>query len=156
MRIPLPRPEATIELGTDLAGLLRPGDLVILTGDLGAGKTTLTKGIAAGLGVQGAVSSPTFIIARVHPGEIPLVHVDAYRLGSLAEVDDLDLDSDLSDSVTVVEWGEGLVEDLAEDRLEIAVVRPRGQDDHGRYAEITAVGSRWEGVDLSTLARVAG
>jgi len=156
MRIPLPRPEATIELGTDLAGLLRPGDLVILTGDLGAGKTTLTKGIAAGLGVQGAVSSPTFIIARVHPGEIPLVHVDAYRLGSLAEVDDLDLDSDLSDSVTVVEWGEGLVEDLAEDRLEIAVVRPRGQDDHGRYAEITAVGSRWEGVDLSALARAAG
>ncbi|HLR56724.1 MAG TPA: tRNA (adenosine(37)-N6)-threonylcarbamoyltransferase complex ATPase subunit type 1 TsaE [Beutenbergiaceae bacterium] len=156
MRIPLPHPEATIELGTHLAGLLRPGDLIILTGDLGAGKTTLTKGIAAGLDVQGAVSSPTFIIARVHPGETPLVHVDAYRLGSLAEVDDLDLDSDLTDSVTVVEWGEGLVEDLAEDRLEIAVVRPRGADDHGRYAEITAVGSRWEGVDLRALARAAG
>lgn len=155
MRIPLPHPEATIELGHRLAALLHPGDLVILAGDLGAGKTTLTKGIAAGMGVEGAVSSPTFIIARVHPGKIPLVHVDAYRLASLAEVDDLDLDSDLTDSVTVVEWGEGLVEDLAEDRLEIAVVRPRGQDDHGRYAEITAVGPRWDGVDLNELAGAA-
>src|SRR5690625_7468920 len=110
MRIPLPRPEATIELGTHLAGLLRPGDLIILTGDLGAGKTTLTKGIAEGLRVQGPVSSPTFIIARTHPGPVPLVHVDAYRLQGAEEIDDLDLDADLAQSITVVEWGEGRVE----------------------------------------------
>lgn len=151
MRIALPTPEDTIEFGHRLAGLLRPGDLIILTGDLGAGKTTFTKGVAAGLGVEGNVSSPTFIIARVHPGPVPLVHVDAYRLTGLAEVDDLDLDSELEESVTVVEWGEGLVEGLAEDRLEISIVRPRGQDDHGRYAEITRVGSRWDDVDLARL-----
>lgn len=152
MRIALPTAEATTDLGSRLARLLRAGDLVILTGDLGAGKTTFTKGIAAGLGVQGHVSSPTFIIARVHPGPVPLVHVDAYRLTGLAEVDDLDLDSDLSESVTVVEWGEGLVEDLSEDRLEIAIVRPRGEDTRGRYAQIRARGPRWEHVDLAPLA----
>lgn len=151
MRISLPNAEATVELGTQVARMLRAGDLVILTGDLGAGKTTFTKGVAAGLGVRGPISSPTFIIARVHPGELPLVHVDAYRLGSLAEVDDLDLDSDMSESVTVVEWGQGLVEDLAESRLEISLVRPRGADSRGRYAELRAVGPRWEGVDLDAL-----
>src|SRR5690606_8019834 len=106
----LPDPAATRELGRRLAGVLRAGDLVVLTGDLGAGKTTLTQGIGAGLGVRGQVASPTFIIARAHPnpGSGPdLVHVDAYRLESLAEVDDLDLDSSLEDSVTVVEWGSG-------------------------------------------------
>ena len=103
-------------LGQRLAALLRPGDLVVLTGPLGAGKTALTQGIGAGLGVQGRVASPTFVIARFHPpakpGGVALVHADAYRLGSLDEVDDLDLDADLDTSVTVVEWGEGLVEDL--------------------------------------------
>jgi len=90
-------------LGRRLAALLRPGDLVVLTGDLGAGKTTLVQGIGAGLGVRAPVVSPTFVIARVHrDGSIPLVHVDAYRLGSVAEVDDLDLDADLDASVTVV------------------------------------------------------
>ena len=101
------------------------GDLVILTGPLGAGKTTLVQGIGAGLGVRGPVTSPTFVIARVHPslaGSGPsLVHADAYRLGSFSELDDLDLDADMASAVTVVEWGEGLAEGLAEDRLEISI-----------------------------------
>src|SRR6516225_7983681 len=112
------------ELGRRLAGLLRAGDLVVLTGPLGAGKTTLVQGIGQGLDVRGAVTSPTFVIARVHPslGAGPaLVHADAYRLGSRAEVDDLDLDTDLDTSVTVVEWGEGLVENLALSHLEIKI-----------------------------------
>jgi tRNA threonylcarbamoyladenosine biosynthesis protein TsaE len=115
-------------LGQRLAALLRPGDLVVLVGALGAGKTTLAAGIGQGLGVRGPVTSPTFVIARVHPpaGAGPaLVHADAYRLGSQAEVDDLDLDTDLESSVTVVEWGEGLVEDLAESYLEIKITMPR-------------------------------
>jgi tRNA threonylcarbamoyladenosine biosynthesis protein TsaE len=119
-------------LGQRLAGLLRAGDLVVLTGPLGAGKTTLVQGIGQGLGVRGPVTSPTFVIARVHPslhGGPALVHADAYRLGSRAEVDDLDLDADLDSSVTVVEWGEGLVEDLAPGHLEIKIkmVRRPGQ-----------------------------
>src|SRR5258708_40061436 len=89
------------DLGRQLAGLLRPGDLVIMSGPLGAGKTTLTQGIGAGLGVRGAVTSPTFVIARVHPGPTPLVHADAYRLGSALELDDLDLDADTDMSVTI-------------------------------------------------------
>lgn len=152
IRIPLPEAYDTITLGESLAPLLRPGDLIILTGDLGAGKTTFTRGLAAGLGVEGRVSSPTFIIARVHPGPLPLVHVDAYRLADLAEVDDLDLDSAFEESVTVVEWGEGLVEDLSANRLEIQIIRPRGQEETGRYAEIRAVGSRWQDVDLAGVA----
>ena len=113
-------------LGARLALLLRSGDLVVLTGQLGAGKTTLAQGIGAGLGVRGPVTSPTFVIARRHPslGDGPaLVHADAYRLGSRIEVDDLDLDADLDSSVTVVEWGEGLVEDLAPDHLQISIDR---------------------------------
>lgn len=152
IRIRLPETDDTVALGERLATLLRPGDLIILTGDLGAGKTTFTRGLAAGLGVEGRVSSPTFIIARVHPGPVPLVHVDAYRLTDLAEVDDLDLDSDLEESVTVVEWGEGLVEELSPNRLEIQIVRPRGKSETGRYAEIRAVGPRWEDADLAGVA----
>src|SRR4051812_50080408 len=107
-------------LGMRLAEVLRAGDLVVLTGGLGAGKTTLVQGIGAALGVTSPVVSPTFVIARVHRGgRLPLVHVDAYRLGSVAEVDDLDLDAVLEESVTVVEWGAGLVEDLAGARLEV-------------------------------------
>src|SRR5215831_19850319 len=112
------------ELGRRLAGLLRAGDLVVLSGPLGAGKTTLVQGIGQGLDVRGAVTSPSFVIARVHPslGAGPaLVHADAYRLGSRAEVDDLDLDADLATAVTVVEWGEGLVEDLAESFLTVSI-----------------------------------
>jgi tRNA threonylcarbamoyladenosine biosynthesis protein TsaE len=119
-------------LGTRLARLLRRGDLVVLAGSLGAGKTTLVQGIGAGLGVRGPVTSPTFVIARVHPstGQGPdLVHADAYRLGSRLEVDDLDLDADLDHSVTVVEWGEGLVEDLAQGHLRITIDRPVAEPD---------------------------
>jgi tRNA threonylcarbamoyladenosine biosynthesis protein TsaE len=129
LTLTLPDADATRDLGRRLAAVLRAGDLVLLSGDLGAGKTTLTQGIGAGLGVRGQVASPTFIIARVHPalGDGPdLVHVDAYRLGSLDEVDALDLDTSLEDSVTVVEWGAGKVETLSADRLEIDLRRPHG------------------------------
>src|SRR5947207_7596247 len=111
-------------LGRRLAAMLRPGDLVVLNGALGTGKTTLVQGIGAGLGVRGPVTSPTFVIARVHPsltGGPTLVHADAYRLASPAEVDDLDLDASLDTSVTVVEWGGGLAEGLAADRLEVSI-----------------------------------
>ncbi|MCK6209921.1 tRNA (adenosine(37)-N6)-threonylcarbamoyltransferase complex ATPase subunit type 1 TsaE [Georgenia sp. EYE_87] len=129
LTLTLPDADATRDLGRRLAAVLRAGDLVLLSGDLGAGKTTLTQGIGTGLGVRGQVASPTFIIARVHPalGDGPdLVHVDAYRLGSLDEVDALDLDTSLEDSVTVVEWGAGKVETLSADRLEIDLRRPHG------------------------------
>src|SRR6476469_3575413 len=119
-------PEHMGELGRRLAKLLRAGDLVMLSGELGAGKTTLARGLGAGLGVRGDVTSPTFVIARVHPsltGGPALVHVDAYRLGDLAEVDDLDLDASLAESVTVVEWGGGKVEGLSADRLEVEIHR---------------------------------
>ena len=104
--------------------LLAAGDLVVLTGGLGAGKTTLTQGLGEGLGVRGPITSPTFVIARVHPslvGGPDLVHVDAYRLGGVAELDDLDLDASLDEAVTVVEWGHGLAEGLAEDHLEVTL-----------------------------------
>src|SRR5205085_5609114 len=111
-----------------VAQQLRAGDLVVLAGGLGAGKTTFVQGVGAELGVDGAVVSPTFVIARVHRGgRVPLVHVDAYRLGSVAEVDDLDLDASLDESVTVVEWGDGLVDELADDRLHVQITRPRGE-----------------------------
>src|ERR671914_2072402 len=123
-------PDQMQELGRRLAKLLRPGDLVMLTGELGAGKTTLTRGLGEGLGVRGAVTSPTFVIARVHPsltGGPALVHVDAYRLGGgLDEMEDLDLDVSLPESVVVVEWGEGKVEELTEDRLHVVIERTTG------------------------------
>jgi tRNA threonylcarbamoyladenosine biosynthesis protein TsaE len=133
------------ELGRELATRLRAGDLVILTGPLGAGKTTLVQGIGAGLGVRGPVTSPTFVIARVHPvlaGPGPaLVHADAYRLGSFSEVDDLDLDADMARAVTVVEWGEGLAEGLAEDRLEISIEPDPGTE--VRTVRLAGHGPRW-------------
>jgi tRNA threonylcarbamoyladenosine biosynthesis protein TsaE len=116
----------------------------VLSGGLGAGKTTLTQGIGEGLKVRGPITSPTFVIARVHPslcGGPPLVHVDAYRLGGFAEVDDLDLDASLEEAVTIVEWGEGLVEELSEDRLEIRLERV-GEGDE-RDVTLTRVGLRW-------------
>jgi tRNA threonylcarbamoyladenosine biosynthesis protein TsaE len=161
--VTLDDPGATRGFGERLAGLLRAGDLVLLRGGLGAGKTTLTQGIGAGLGVRGHVASPTFIIARTHRPEATgpwLVHVDAYRLGSLDELEALDLDTSLEESVTVVEWGEGLAEVLSEDRLEITITRPHGGiapgtaelvDTGARHVTVTAVGSRWAGVDLSVL-----
>ncbi|AQZ71025.1 tRNA (adenosine(37)-N6)-threonylcarbamoyltransferase complex ATPase subunit type 1 TsaE [[Actinomadura] parvosata subsp. kistnae] len=130
--------------GARLAAHLRPGDLLVLSGPLGAGKTTLVQGIAEGLKVRGPITSPTFVIARVHPSlrqGPPLVHVDAYRLGGDLEVDDLDLDASLEESVTVVEWGEGLVEGLADDRLEIHIDREGG--DEARVVTLRGVGPRW-------------
>jgi len=169
-------------LGRSLATALRAGDLVILSGGLGAGKTTMTQGIGAGLGVRGPVTSPTFVIARVHPPAAgqgaaaqsdamanlaaprpSLVHADAYRLGSALELDDLDLDTDTASSVTVVEWGEGMAEGLAADRLEIEIAAdppaagaPADQAgeiadpavDMPRTVRISMVGPRWEGVEL--------
>lgn len=135
--------------GARLAALLRAGDLVVLTGGLGAGKTTLTQGIGQGLGIRGPVTSPTFVIARVHPSLVdgpPLVHVDAYRLGGFAELDDLDLDATLDDSVTIVEWGHGLAEDLTDDRLEVLL---DGEDT--RTVRVVPHGARWVDVDLTTL-----
>ena len=138
----LPTPEDTHALGRDLAGVLRPGDLVVLVGPLGAGKTALTQGIGVGLGVREPVTSPTFVIARVHQGgRVPLVHVDAYRLGGVADVDDLDLDASTDESVTVVEWGQGLVERLADEHLEIHLDR---RDDDVRTALLVPHGPGWE------------
>jgi tRNA threonylcarbamoyladenosine biosynthesis protein TsaE len=160
-------PEQMGELGRRLAKLLRAGDLVMLTGELGAGKTTLTRGLGEGLGVRGAVTSPTFVIARVHPslGEgPPLVHVDAYRLGGgLDDMEDLDLDVSLPESVIAVEWGEGKVEELSDDRLSIVIHRAVGavssrgttpgppETDEVRHVAVTGLGARWAGVELGVL-----
>ncbi|WP_372481554.1 tRNA (adenosine(37)-N6)-threonylcarbamoyltransferase complex ATPase subunit type 1 TsaE [Streptomyces flavotricini] len=149
-RITVGSPEAMQELGRTLAGLLRPGDLVLLTGELGAGKTTLTRGLGEGLGVRGAVTSPTFVIARVHPslrGGPALVHVDAYRLGGgLDEMEDLDLDVSLPESVVVVEWGDGKVEELSDDRLHVVIARAVGHEevlDDVREVSVRGIGARW-------------
>lgn len=117
-------------LGRALGERLEAGDLLVLTGPLGAGKTTFTRGLAEGLGVRGPVQSPTFVIARTHPslvGRAPLVHVDAYRLGSAAELDDLDVD--IAHSVVVVEWGRGMAEDLADSWWDVEIERPVGGAD---------------------------
>ncbi|WP_435200007.1 tRNA (adenosine(37)-N6)-threonylcarbamoyltransferase complex ATPase subunit type 1 TsaE [Janibacter sp. GS2] len=152
MSLLLPDPDATTAIGRRLGALLRAGDLVVLTGGLGAGKTTLTRGIGEGLDVRGAVTSPTFVIARIHPPlrhGPELVHVDAYRLGGVTELDDLDLDAELEEAVTVVEWGAGLAEGLAEDRLEITLVAdPRTEE---RTMEVRAVGARWARIDVEAL-----
>ena len=141
--------DETRALGARLARLLRAGDLVMLSGGLGAGKTTLAQGIGAALQVRGRVSSPTFIIARVHPAlsDGPdLIHVDAYRITSLEEIDALDLDSSLDRSVTLVEWGEEKVEALSPDRLEIQVRRPHGAVRDGvRRPDDVAFGSESSG-----------
>lgn len=170
------------QLGAAIAGQLRAGDLVLLNGELGAGKTTLTRGLGAALGVRGAVTSPTFVLARTHPrlaaqgpnGGAPLVHVDAYRLSSALELDDLDID--FEGSIVVVEWGAGLLDGLVEDWLQLDIVRPKGQatpgpstgsgtsrtpvpeavewpgphDAEPRVVTITGHGSRWQ--DLGWLS----
>lgn len=141
-------PQAMAELGARIAARLRAGDLVVLGGELGAGKTTLTRGIGAALGVRGTITSPTFVLARTHQREhgAPLVHVDAYRLGSALELDDLDID--FAASIVVVEWGAGLLDGLTDDWLEVDIVRPRGgeaeADIEPREVTLTGHGDRWE------------
>jgi tRNA threonylcarbamoyladenosine biosynthesis protein TsaE len=146
----LPTVDDTRGFGEALAAVLRPGDLVVLAGPLGAGKTVVAQGIGAGLRVIGAVTSPTFVIARVHRpdpargGTIPLVHVDAYRLGAVrdprSEVDDLDLDAVTEESVVVVEWGEGMVEHLADAHLLVRIDR---REDEVRVVELVGHGGDW-------------
>jgi len=165
IRVELPTPDDTRAWGRALAGVLRPGDLVVLTGELGAGKTTLVQGLASALGVAGRVASPTFIMARQHRplGQGPwLIHADAYRLASIAELDTLDLDASLDQAITVVEWGQGVVEDLTPDRLEVHLHRERGTSDglssglgdaEPRTAQASGVGERWAGIVLPDLSR---
>ena len=137
----LPTPDDTRALGAALAAVVRAGDLVVLVGPLGAGKTALTQGIGEALGVREPVTSPTFVIARVHRGgRLPLVHVDAYRLAGVADVDDLDLDASTDESVTVVEWGQGVVEQLADEHLEVRLDR---REDDVRTAELVPHGAGW-------------
>lgn len=144
----------TRAFGERLAGLLRAGDLVLLVGGLGAGKTTLTQGIGAGLRVRGPVTSPTFVISRVHPAldsGPQLAHADAYRLGGAAELDDLDLDASIGDAVTVVEWGTGLAERLADSWLDVRLDPGTAADT--RVVSVRPHGPRWIGARLrSTLA----
>ncbi len=148
-------PEAMAALGALIASRLQAGDLVALNGELGAGKTTLTRGLGEALGVRGAVTSPTFVLARTHPreGGAPLVHVDAYRLQSAVELDDLDIDFERS--ITVVEWGAGLLDGITDTWLELDIVRPVGgvETEDGvepRTVTVTGHGQRW--ADLSWLA----
>jgi tRNA threonylcarbamoyladenosine biosynthesis protein TsaE len=156
-RFDVPTADDMRALAARIAGVLTAGDVLVLSGDLGAGKTTFVQGLGAALRVRGDITSPTFVIARLHPslvGGPDLVHVDAYRLGGAAELDDLDLDTDLDRAVTVVEWGEGLAEDLADSPLEIRIQRAAGgsTDDLGedrRTVELDPLGPRWLGVDLT-------
>ncbi|WP_448810936.1 tRNA (adenosine(37)-N6)-threonylcarbamoyltransferase complex ATPase subunit type 1 TsaE [Agromyces bauzanensis] len=161
MRVEIPDAAAMEAFGRELGARLRAGDLVVLTGPLGAGKTTLTRGIGAGLGVRGPVQSPTFVLARTHPslvGGAPLVHVDAYRLGSAELLDDLDLD--FAHAAVVVEWGAGLLDGVAESWLDVVIERPAGLDsarvtdaadaehlggDEPRVLEVRGHGPRWAG-----------
>ncbi|OSC43286.1 tRNA (adenosine(37)-N6)-threonylcarbamoyltransferase complex ATPase subunit type 1 TsaE [Mycobacterium decipiens] len=134
----LPRVEDTVALGSRLGGQLRAGDVVVLTGPLGAGKTVLAKGIATAMDVEGPITSPTFVLARVHrprrQGMPAMIHVDVYRLldhrsaDLLGELDSLDLDTDLEDAVVVVEWGEGLAERLSERHLDVRLERVSHSD----------------------------
>ncbi len=152
------------DFGVQLGRVLRAGDLLLLTGELGAGKTTLTRGIGEGLNVRGPVTSPTFVLARTHPslnGGPQLVHIDAYRLGDSSELEDLDID--FKNAVVVAEWGAGLVDEEAV-ALEIVIHRPVGAateasaaaDDmelvEPRLLEITGVGERWQSVDFAAIA----
>jgi tRNA threonylcarbamoyladenosine biosynthesis protein TsaE len=153
IELDIPDAAAMEALGARLAPLLRAGDLVLLDGELGAGKTTLTRGLGAALGARGAITSPTFVLAREHPTASgpPLVHVDAYRLGTAAEVEDLDLDWE--GAIVVVEWGTDKVDVTAASYIRVAIERPVGGDpldeDAPRTVRIEGVGLRWAGLDLA-------
>ena len=151
--------DETLALGKRVAGVLALGDVVVLTGDLGAGKTVLAKGIAAGLGVTEPVVSPTFTIMREYEGDVPLQHLDVYRLDHLQEVIDLGLDEILDGhAVTVVEWGEGVSGLLPQDRLEIVlmVLPPEEADDDTRVIELRATGPSWAPRDRALHAAATG
>ena len=146
-------PDQMHELGLELGKALRAGDVLVLTGPLGAGKTTLTRGIGEGLGVRGPVTSPTFVLARTHPSLVdgpPLVHVDAYRLNSAVELDDLDID--FAHSVVVVEWGAGMLDGIVDSWLDVVIERPEGANAgelgdeliEPRTVTLTGNGERWE------------
>jgi tRNA threonylcarbamoyladenosine biosynthesis protein TsaE len=159
LAIKVPTSEAMVRLGERLAKLLERGDVILAAGDLGAGKTTLTQGIGRGLGSEGPIISPTFVLSRIHPSRIgrpTLMHVDAYRLSTASELDDLDLDAAVADSITVVEWGQGIADGLSDDRLEIDIWTSEAEstatsDDSERVVTIRPVGLRWRGVDLGVL-----
>lgn len=125
-------------LGAQVATWLEAGDVVLLSGPLGAGKTTFTRGVGSGLGVSGAITSPTFVIAREHSGNPPLIHVDAYRVGTAWELEDLDLDT--AHAVTVIEWGTAIAHGLSPSRLEVTIERSEELNDDQRRVVITAVG----------------
>lgn len=146
----IPDSDAMEALGARLATLLRAGDLVVLDGPLGAGKTTLTRGLGAALEARGAVTSPTFVLAREHPtvSGVPLVHVDAYRLATARELDDLDLDYD--GAIVVVEWGAGKLDGVADSWIDIAIAR--SVDDDTRDVVITGHGPRWAELDARLAA----
>jgi tRNA threonylcarbamoyl adenosine modification protein YjeE len=148
MRFEIADPEAMHELGIRIAAELRAGDLVLLNGPLGAGKTTLTRGIGEGLGAQGTIQSPTFVLARTHKTSLgpKLVHVDAYRLGSAMELDDLDID--FPNSIVVVEWARDYVDGVAESWLSVDIDRT-SEDEH-RVLMIEGSGARWKGVEIAT------
>lgn len=134
-------------LGIRIGNQLRAGDLVVLVGPLGAGKTTMTRGVGEALGAIGNVSSPTFVIARTHKrenGEAPMVHVDAYRLGSADELDDLDID--FPKSIVLVEWGKGMLDDISDNLLEVEIARDHTGESETREVTITGIGPRWAGV----------
>jgi tRNA threonylcarbamoyl adenosine modification protein YjeE len=136
------------ELGVKISRFLNAGDLAILIGPLGAGKTTLTRGVGEGLEVEGNVSSPTFVVARTHKreGKAAFVHVDAYRLGSPAELDDLDIP--FASSIVLVEWGKGLTDDISEHWLEVDISRDTSGATEDRQVKITGFGDRWKGVSI--------
>lgn len=146
----IPDAAAMEALGARLAGLLAAGDLVVLDGPLGAGKTTLTRGLGAALGARGAVTSPTFVLAREHPtaSGVPLVHVDAYRLATGRELDDLDLDYD--GAIVVVEWGKGKLDGVADSWIDVVIARDAADD--SREVEVTGHGPRWAQLDAALAA----
>jgi tRNA threonylcarbamoyl adenosine modification protein YjeE len=148
MKLTLTSAEQMEKLGERLATLLRPGDLVLLSGPLGAGKTTLTRGLGEGLKAEGTIQSPTFVLARTHRLPVgKLVHVDAYRLSSAIELDDLDID--FANSIVVVEWARDYLAGFAESYLSVEI--SRGEEEEVRSVEVKAIGPRWEGVSLAAI-----